>query len=136
MDVSIVEGVCVDRDTVGVAQGRVIHHVDPGVNGRNGTIVSDVVVEVLTNVLNLLHDVRRSIIDFVSDGQAVDIARTICFYGVDERSNIVVDLNEIGKTLSSSSSRTRILLGELGLTLEAELAIVPPGFLPSVTEAL
>ena len=96
MDVSIEEGVCVDRDAVCVAQDGVVHHLDPGVDGRDGTFVPDDVVEVPTNVPNPLHDVRGTVVDFVSDSQTVNVVRTIFAHGADERADLVIDLGEVG----------------------------------------
>ena len=122
---------CVDCDTVCVAQDGVVHHFDPGVDGRNGTFVSDNVVEVPTNVPDLVHDVRGSIGDFISNGQAVDVARAVLLHGIDERANVTIDLCGIGKALSSPP-KFRIPLIELKLTWEAELAIVPSNNVPSI----
>lgn len=113
------EGVCVDRDMVGVAQDRVVHHIDPGVDGRNGAFVPNGVVEVFSNVPSLLHDVLWSIGDFVSDGQAVYIVTAVFLHGVDERTDVFVDLVGIQENLSSPTFEH-----EPELTRAAELAIV------------
>jgi len=110
--VSIVEGMCVDRDAVGIAQDGVVHHIDPGGNGRDGTFVPGNVVEIPTNIPNLLHDVRGSISDLISDGQAIDVGRAVFFHGIDERPNVTVDLYETKKALSSQPPLIRILSGE------------------------
>lgn len=119
---SVVEGVGVDGDAIGVAQDGVFHHIDPGVNGRNGAFVPNGIVEVFSNIPNLLHDVLGSIGDFVSDGQPVHVASAIFLHGFDESVHVFVDLVKIGGTLSSFSFGHR---GGLGPTREAELAIVP-----------
>ena len=125
MHLPIEEGVGVDGDTIGVAQDRVVHHVDPGVNGRNGAFVPNHIVEISTNVPNLLHDVLGSICDFVSDRQAINVASAVFLHGIDEYANVLVDLNGIMKNLEFSS----IWGSDFRLTREAELAMVPSGFL-------
>ena len=82
----------VDGDAVSVTQDGIVHHLDPSVNGRNGTSVPDDVVEVPANVPNPLHDVHGVVVDLVSDGQAVDVVRAVFSYDVDERADLIVDL--------------------------------------------
>ena len=93
----VVEGVGVDGDTVGVAQDGVLHHSDPGVNGRDRACVPNHIV-VFANVRDLLYDVLGGIGDFVSDGQAVNIVATVFLHGIDECIDIFVDLVETGET--------------------------------------
>ena len=122
----------VDRDAIGVAQDWVVHHLDPVMNGQNGPFVPDNAAEVTTDILNLLYDVRGTIVDFAPDGQTVNVVRAVFPHRIDERADLVFDLGEAGGTLSSLLSRIRVPLCELGLTLERELAIVPSDFVPSV----
>ena len=82
---------CVDGDAVGVTQDGVVHHLNPVVNGRNGTGVPEA-VEVCANVPNPLHDVRGNIVDFVSDGHTVDVARAVLPHDGDERADLTVNL--------------------------------------------
>ena len=90
-------------------------------NGRNGTSIPDDIVEVPANVPDLLHDVVGTVVDFVSDGQTVNVVRSVLPQDIDERADLIVDLEGDVK-FSSPEDR------DLGLTLEEELAIVPSDF--------
>lgn len=115
-------------DAIGIAQDGVVHYIDPGMNGRNGPLVANDIVEISTNVPHLVHDVHRSVGNFVSDRQAINTASAVFLYGTDEYADIFVDLDGTRETLSFLTFEDRDLIGGLGLTREAELAIVPSDF--------
>ena len=106
MYVPIVEGVGVDGDAIGFAEDGVVHHIYPGVNGRNGAFVPNGIVEAFADIPNLSHDVLGSICDFVSDGQAIHVVATVFLHGVDECADILVDLESLSFSRLIRSTRT------------------------------